>query len=54
LGEAHNLAASDPARLAEMKTVLETLITRGRSTLGMPQENDVKVVRYPAEKGSDL
>ena len=32
-----------------MKTLLEKLITKGRSTPGKPQNNDVKVVRYPKQ-----
>ena len=49
LGETKNLAALEPARLAEMKALLEKLITEGRSTPGAPQKNDVKVVRFPRE-----
>lgn len=49
LGETKNLAAQEPARLAEMKALLEKLITEGRSTTGAPQKNDVKVVRFPRE-----
>ncbi|NBQ44341.1 MAG: hypothetical protein EBU23_18245, partial [Mycobacteriaceae bacterium] len=45
LGETKNLAAQEPARLAEMKALLEKLITEGRSTPGAAQKNDVKVVR---------
>lgn len=30
-----------------MKRLLEDLIVRGRSTPGMKQKNDMKVVRYP-------
>jgi arylsulfatase A len=47
LGETTNLASAEPARVAEMKTLLEKLITTGRSTPGAPQGNDVKVRRYP-------
>ncbi len=47
LGETHNLAADKPEKVAEMKTLLETLITRGRSTPGPEQPNDVKVRRFP-------
>jgi arylsulfatase A len=49
LGEAKNLAAVMPEKVAEMKRLLEKLITDGRSTPGPPQKNDVKVVRYPRE-----
>jgi arylsulfatase A-like enzyme len=47
LGETKNLAAQEAARLAEMKGLLEKLITEGRSTPGAAQKNDVKVVRFP-------
>jgi arylsulfatase A-like enzyme len=47
LGETKNLAATMPEKLAEMKELLEKLITEGRSTPGAKQENDVKVTRYP-------
>jgi len=47
LGETKNLAAEQPERAAEMKTLLEKLIRDGRSTLGEAQKNDVEVVRYP-------
>ena len=47
LSESNNLAAAQPKRLAGMKALLEKLITGGRSTPGTPQQNDVKVRRYP-------
>ncbi len=47
VGETRNLASEQPERLAQMKTLLETLVTRGRSTLGPRQNNDVQVRRYP-------
>ena len=47
VGETKNLAATMPEKVAEMKALLEKLITDGRSTLGAQQKNDVKVVRYP-------
>ena len=47
LGETKNLAQQEAARLAEMKVLLEKLITEGRSTPGAAQKNDVKVVRFP-------
>jgi len=47
IGETKNLAAAQPERVAEMKSLLEKLITDGRSTPGAPQKNDVEVVRYP-------
>jgi hypothetical protein len=36
-----------PEKVAEMKALLEKLITDGRSTPGQPQKNDVEVVRFP-------
>ena len=48
LGEAKNLAAAMPEKVAEMKALLEKLITDGRSTPGAVQKNDVDVNRYPA------
>lgn len=47
LAEADNLAADQPERLARMEALLENLITRGRSTAGAPQQNDVRVRRFP-------
>lgn len=47
LGETTNLAAAMPEKVAEMKALLEKLITEGRSTPGARQRNDVKVVRHP-------
>ncbi|MBM3856282.1 MAG: arylsulfatase, partial [Verrucomicrobia bacterium] len=47
LGETKNLAAENPARVAELKSRFEHLISRGRSTPGAPQPNDVEVRRYP-------
>jgi arylsulfatase A-like enzyme len=47
LGESKNLAAAHPERLAQMQARFEELITKGRSTPGTPQKNDVKVRRYP-------
>jgi arylsulfatase A-like enzyme len=49
LGETKNLAAAMPEKVAEMKALLEKLITDGRSTPGAMQKNDVVVKRYPAE-----
>ena len=48
LGENKNLAAAMPEKVAEMKNLLEKLITDGRSTPGAQQKNDVEVKRYPA------
>jgi arylsulfatase A len=47
LGEARNLAEAMPERVAEMRVLLEKLITEGRSTPGTAQKNDVEVLRYP-------
>lgn len=49
LSESTNLAASHPEQLEKMRTVLEELISNGRSTPGTPQKNDVRVRRYPSE-----
>ncbi len=49
IGETRNLAAAMPEKVAEMKALLEKLITDGRSTPGALQRNDVEVVRYPRE-----
>jgi arylsulfatase A len=46
LGETKNLATKQAKRVAEMKALLEKVITAGRSTPGMPQSNDIKVRRY--------
>jgi arylsulfatase A len=48
VGETTNLASAQPKKLATMQDLLEELIVAGRSTPGAPQQNDVKVVRYPA------
>jgi arylsulfatase A len=40
-----------PEKVAEMKALLEKLITDGRSTPGAVQKNDVEVVRYPRLDG---
>lgn len=53
LGESKNLAAALPGKVAEMKALLEKLITDGRSTPGAPQKNDVKVKRFPAESATN-
>ena len=51
LGETRNLAVQEPARVAEMKALLERLIKDGRSTPGPAQRNDVPVVRFPRAAG---
>jgi arylsulfatase A len=46
IGEAHNLASSEPARVKEMQELLERQITEGRSTPGVRQSNDIRVQRH--------
>ncbi|MFY7818344.1 MAG: sulfatase family protein [Akkermansiaceae bacterium] len=45
ISESKNLAQAMPAKVAEMKNLLEKIITRGRSTTGPDQKNDVPVIR---------
>ena len=52
LGETKNLAAAMPEKVTEMKTLLEKLITDGRSTPGTVQKNDVEVRRFPTKKST--
>ena len=47
LGETNNLAPAETARVTAMQTLMERLITDGRSTPGTPQRNDVEVRRFP-------
>lgn len=47
IGETKNLAAAMPEKVAEMNSLLDKLITDGRSTPGENQKNEVKVKRYP-------
>jgi hypothetical protein len=47
IGETTNLAAKHSERVAQMQALLEKLITRGRSTPGAAQQNDVEVRRFP-------
>ena len=47
IGETNNLAAAKPERVAEMRALLEKIITDGRSTPDAIQQNDVAVVRHP-------
>ena len=49
IGETMNLADTMPEKVAEMKALLEKLITDGRSTPGAQQPNDVQVKRYPTK-----
>jgi arylsulfatase A-like enzyme len=53
LGENNNLAASMPEKVTEMQSLLEKLISAGRSSLGASQKNDVEVRRYPAKVTND-
>ena len=53
LSESENLAASEPEKLQQMQTLLERLITAGRSNPGPKQNNDVKVRRYPQTPASE-
>jgi hypothetical protein len=48
IAETKNLAVAMPEKVAEMKALLERLITDGRSTPGAKQPNDVAVKRHPA------
>ena len=38
-----------PGKVAEMKALLEKIITNGRSTPGKRQMNDVEIIRYPVK-----
>ncbi len=49
IGETRNLATAEPERVAKMQTLLEKLISEGRSTPGAAQKNDTEVKRYPAK-----
>jgi arylsulfatase A-like enzyme len=46
IGETKNLAGEFPERISEMKSLMEKLITDGRSSKGPKQQNDVDVIRY--------
>jgi arylsulfatase A len=46
LAESNNLATQYPARVSEMASLLEKLISDGRSNLGPSQKNDIEVKRY--------
>ena len=46
LAEQNNLAASSPEMVDTMKRTLEQMISRGRSTPGPAQKNDVEVIRH--------
>lgn len=47
LGETRNRAAKLPGRVAHMHALLDELVSKGRSTPGPKQANDVEVFRYP-------
>ncbi|MFM7603745.1 MAG: sulfatase family protein, partial [Prosthecobacter sp.] len=47
LAESMNVAPLHPERVKAMQTAFEKIIRAGRSTLGAPQKNDIKVTRYP-------
>ncbi len=49
IAETTNLSTTMPEKVAEMKALLEKLITDGRSTPGARQPNDVAVKRHPAQ-----
>ena len=49
LAEAVDRSVDEPARVRDMKELLERLIVAGRSTPGAPSRNDVEVRRHPAE-----
>jgi arylsulfatase A-like enzyme len=53
LGETKNLADEQPERVAEMKALLEKLISGGRSTPGVLLKNDVAVRRFNAPTKSE-
>lgn len=48
ISESKNLAAAQPERVSELQALFESVITKGRSTPGAPQKNDIKVRRHPA------
>jgi arylsulfatase A-like enzyme len=50
LTESNNLAMQDPVKVSEMASLLEKLISDGRSNLGPKQQNDVQVKRYSLSK----
>lgn len=50
IGETKNLDGEKPELVAEMKVLLEKLITAGRSTPGAKQKNDVTVRRFPIKE----
>jgi arylsulfatase A len=53
ISESKNLVQAEPERVKAMQAILETIITKGRSTSGTKQENDVRVRRYPVTKADN-
>jgi arylsulfatase A len=51
IGQSKNLAADQPERVEHLQSLLERIISQGRSTPGPAQENDVEVQRYAPEPG---
>lgn len=52
LGEKKNVATKYPDRVASMRERMEQLIANGRSTPGVHQKNDIRVIRYPKTEKS--
>ncbi|MEK7995417.1 MAG: arylsulfatase [Planctomycetota bacterium] len=52
IGETTNLAVGKPELVAEMRALMEKVVTEGRSTPGAKQKNDVEVRRYPVVKAA--
>ncbi|MCL5278387.1 MAG: arylsulfatase [Planctomycetes bacterium] len=52
ISETTNRAAEKPQIVAEMRALMEKLITEGRSTPGARQKNDMKVRRYPVAEST--
>lgn len=49
IAETKNLASGIPGKVAEIKALLEKIISDGRSTPGKRQMNDVEIIRYPVK-----
>lgn len=52
LGEKQNLADEQPDRVAELQSLLDSLVDNGRSRPGPVQKNDVAVKRFPVAAAS--
>jgi len=52
IGEKTDLAAEKPELVAEMRALMDRLVSDGRSTPGARQRNDVEVRRYPVVKAA--